>query len=308
MNPDGNGESNSQLETSRLPSLSALRCFEAAADAESFSRAADRLHLTHGAISRAVRQLEEELGVLLFERRSRRVFLTEAGKKLAQAVRDGFGMIETATRELREIGRNRPITVSCEPTLLMRWLIPRLPQFQVQHPNIAIHLVSGGGPVALGGDIDLAIRRNDFEWPAQYHSSRLFEEYIGPVCRADRVDQFIAAAGDDHPALRPEAIRLHTRTRLEAWTTWLRLSGTPSEQAPGQVFEHFYFSLQAAVAGVGVAIGPWHLVRDDLESGILTAPFGFTADDSAYYLLAPAPIAEGSPQALFREWLLIMAQ
>jgi LysR family glycine cleavage system transcriptional activator len=131
MNSDNNGDLESQIENSRLPSLSALRCFEAAAETESFSRAADRLHLTHGAISRAVRHLEEEIGVLLFERRSRRVFLTEAGRKLAHAVRDGFGMIETATRELRAHKRKRPIVVSCEPTLLMRWLIPRLPQFQM---------------------------------------------------------------------------------------------------------------------------------------------------------------------------------
>ncbi|MGR7923225.1 LysR family transcriptional regulator [Zobellella denitrificans] len=114
-------------------------------------RSAERLSLTHGAISRAVRLLEDELGVALFERRGRRVFLTDAGRKLAEAVRQGFGVIAATARELRESGKGRPLTISCEPTLLMRWLIPRLPQFQALHPDVSVQLVAGGGPVGFEG-------------------------------------------------------------------------------------------------------------------------------------------------------------
>jgi DNA-binding transcriptional LysR family regulator len=116
---------------SRLPSLVALRCFEAAAQLENFSRAADALHLTHGAVSRAVRLLEDELGVALFERRNRRAFRTEDGRTLARAVHEGLGLVRQATHALRQRARQPRVQVlSCEPTLLMRWRIPRWPDFQ----------------------------------------------------------------------------------------------------------------------------------------------------------------------------------
>ena len=292
------------MEAARLPSLTALRCFEAAARAASFSRAAEALHLTHGAISRAVRAIEDDLGVLLFERRSRRVFLTEAGRKLADAVREGFGVIETATRELRARSRDVPLVVSCEPTLLMRWLIPRLPAFHERHPDVPVHLVAGGGPVSLGSGIDLAIRRDDFTWPDHIHAVPLFKERIGPVCRADTVERFFEAGAAGPMRIRPATILLHTRSRPQAWDTWSTLAGRPCKTHSSQVFEHFYFSLQAAVAGIGVAIGPWHLVRDDLDSGILAAPFGFLEDGSGYSLLVPAAIKAGSSQSKLLDWLL----
>ncbi|WP_375056594.1 LysR family transcriptional regulator [Zobellella sp. DQSA1] len=303
MNADIYCEQNSQNKGARLPSLAALRCFEAAAGTESFSRAADRLNLTHGAISRAVRLLEDELGVALFERRGRRVFLTDAGRKLAEAVRQGFGVIAATTRELREWGQNRPLTISCEPTLLMRWLIPRLPQFQVLHPDVSVQLVAGGGPIGFDSGIDLAIRRNDFDWPAHYHAVRLFDERTGPVCRADRIADFIRKDEGGSASLRPDITRLHSRTRPEAWANWWRDIGEDSDEAPEQVFEHFYFSLQAAIAGIGVAIGPWSLVCDDINSGILAAPFGFRADGSGYYLLAPKAFGQSSSQGYFQRWL-----
>ena len=158
----------------------ALRCFEAAARHENFSRAADELCLTHGAVSRAVRLLEDGLGVALFQRRSRRVFLTDAGRKLAQAVHDGLGLMRHAAQELRtEAARARRWVLSCEPTLLMRWLIPRWPDFQARHAGVDIHLAAAGGPFSFDSGIDMAIRRNDFAWPAGYHAERLFAERWG---------------------------------------------------------------------------------------------------------------------------------
>ncbi|MFK0274952.1 LysR family transcriptional regulator [Ensifer sp. NPDC090286] len=305
MNSDEFGEFYSQIKAPRLPPLAALRCFEAAARLESFSRAADALHLTHGAISRAVRLIEDDLGVALFERRSRRVFLTEAGRKLATAVREGFGLVENAVREIREVSGTPALVVSCEPTLLMRWLIPRLPDFQVLHPDVSIHLVAGGGPVPLGRGIDLAIRRDDFPWPEGTHVVRLFPERIGPVCRADKVAAFFDAANAAcSPKLRKDAVPLHTRTRPEAWETWAKMVGCTAPEQRGHVFEHFYISLQAAIAGIGVAIGPWQLVRDDIDNGILAAPCGFFEDGSAYHLLSSAPIDARGPSAALRDWLL----
>lgn len=110
------------------------------------------------------------------------------------------------------------------------------------------------------------------------------------------------------PQLREDAVLLHTRTRPDAWETWARLADRSCEARRSQSFEHFYISLQAAIAGIGVAVGPWQLVRDDIDSGILTAPMGFTEDGTTYHLLAPAAIGEQGPHARLRDWLLAVAQ
>ena len=307
MKSDSNSDLNSPSNQARLPSLMALRCFEAAARLENFSHAAAELHLTPGAVSRAVRLLEDELGVDLFERRSRRVFLTDAGRLLAKAVADGLGLMARASDTLRASARQkRAWVLSCEPTLLMRWLIPRWPDFQARHPGVDVHLVAGGGPVSFGSDIDLAIRRDDFPWADSYHAEPLFVEKTGPVCRPDKAAHWFCT--DEGAAqLRAEAPRLHTRTRPGAWQEWALATGLSLPDAPEQTFEHFYFSLQAAVAGLGVAIGPWHLVRDDLDNGVLCAPSGFVEDGSGYCLLSPRPLLAGSPQARLLAWLRTLA-
>lgn len=281
----------------------ALRCFEAAARHENFSRAADELCVTHGAVSRAVRLLEDDLGVALFERRSRRVFLTDAGRKLARAVHDGLGLMRDAAHALRsEAAHARRWVLSCEPTLLMRWLIPRWPDFQARHAGVDIHLAAAGGPFSFDSGIDMAIRRNDFAWPDGYHAERLFMEKVGPVCRPDKVDTWFSARRGGR-TLKRDAPLLHTRTRPDAWQEWAAAANQPAGSGRGQTFDHFYFSLQAAVAGLGVAIGPWHLVRDDIESGVLVAPMGFVEDGSHYCLLTPAPVTDGSAQAELLAWL-----
>jgi DNA-binding transcriptional LysR family regulator len=306
MFADHDGEFNSPYGSVRLPSLLALRCFEAAARLEHFGRAADELHLTHGAVSRAVRLLEEELGLALFERCSRRVFLTDAGRKLARAVGEGLGMMRQAVGELRSsASQARRWVLSCEPTLLMRWLIPRWPEFQARHPELEVQLVAGGGAFSFAGGMDLAIRRDDFAWPAHYHAAPLFAEKIGPVCRPDQVKAWLSTRRVR--ALRAATPCLHTRTRPDAWQTWAGLAGQTLPTAAGQYFEHFYFSLQAAVAGLGVAMGPWQQVRDDVASGVLAAPLGFVEDGSRYYLLSPRPLPEQGPQADLLAWLRAMA-
>ncbi|GAB1479465.1 LysR substrate-binding domain-containing protein [Paracoccaceae bacterium] len=279
--------------------MPALVCFRAAADSESFSKAAEALNLTHGAVSRAVRLLEEDIGVRLFERRNRRVFLTDTGRDLAAVVTDGLGKIDAAVERLRKQRAERRVTVSCEPTLLMRWLIPRLPAFQASFPDVNVQLVAGGGPIALGSGVDVAIRRNDFEWPSNYFAERLFDEHIGPVCQPTKAGDFMTDG-----QIKPETPLLHTKTRRSAWRDWQRLTGCLETFGTDREFEHFYFSLQAAVAGLGVAVGPWHLVQDDIESGLLAAPLGFVADGTGYYLLSSSgPIDVGSDVAALRDWL-----
>lgn len=302
MKTDTLGDKNSQTAKRRLPPLSALRCFEMAARLESFTRAAAALHLTHGAISRAVGALEDDLQTALFERRSHRVFLTDAGRELLQTVENAFDQLETTARRLRTPSPSAPLVLSCEPTLLMRWLIPRIPAFYAAHPGISLQLVAGGGPFSFKDGIDLAIRRQDFPWPADAHADWLFDESVGPVCRPDRSAHW-APLHNGQPRLARDAPRLHSATRPQAWSHWLEATASPTPEPAEQVFEHFYFSLQAAVAGLGLAIAPWQLVRDDLQSGLLVAPWGFVPDGSAYYLLRrQTPEPDGAMTALLA-WL-----
>lgn len=262
--------------------------------------------MTHGAVSRAVRALEEELGVALFERRHRRVLLTAAGRKLFQATQQAFGILDHTALELRQQALDASLVLSCEPTLLMRWLIPRLPAFQQAHPDINLQLVAGGGPFSFHDGITAAIRRNDFDWGKQVHSLALFSEKVGPVCQPGALARMTIAEGS-LLSLRPGAKLLHAATRPDAWWHWAQQQGMALVGHPEQRFDHFYFSLQAAVAGLGIAMGPWLQVRDDLAAGLLSAPFGFMPDGSGYYLLSPQPIVPGSALARLAEWLRLTA-
>lgn len=303
MFSDKDSESDSPLFSPRLPSLLALRSFEAAARLENFSHAAAELHLTHGAVSRAVRLLEDELGVPLFERRSRRVFLTDDGHTLSRAVSEGLGTIQKAVNDLQSRSRQQHrLVLSCEPTLLMRWLIPRWPAFQAQYTGTEIHLAAGGGTFSFTSGVDLAIRRDDFAWPQNYYSAPLFTEKVGPVCRIDKVSEWFVSTADTIQ-LSSDAEPLQTRTRPKAWQEWASAAGIAMTHNDGQIFDHFYFSLQAAVAGLGVAIGSWYQVCDDLNNGVLAAPLGFVEDGSRYYLLSPVPFEQGSPQTRLLTWL-----
>ncbi|AEI81402.1 transcriptional regulator LysR family [Cupriavidus necator N-1] len=161
-----------------------IRFFEAAARHESFVRAAEELHLTHGAVSRQIRQLEDTLGVALFERRNRGVFLTEAGRTLFAASTQSMEVLAGAAARIRTQPPGRALVLSCEPTIAMRWLIPRLPRFAARHPDIPLHLMAAGGPIDFTrSGADLALRRNDFAFDARWHAREVAQERVGPVCR-----------------------------------------------------------------------------------------------------------------------------
>lgn len=291
----------------RQLSLGGLRCFEAAAHKESFTQAAISLSLTHGAVSRAVRVLEDELGVALFERRHRRVFLTDAGRKLYQAAQQAFAILEQTAQELYLQAQEAPIVLSCEPTLLMRWLIPRLPVFQRALPDVNLQLVAGGGPFSFRDGITVAIRRNDVAREGHMQITPLFVEKIGPVCKPEMSTKFIEGSGTNI-RIRDDALLLHTLTRPHAWSDWAKSQGVSLTKQPQQYFDHFYFSLQAAVAGMGMSMAPWQHVRDDIATGLLTAPFGFQQNGSGYCLLTKHKVVSGSPLDRVIAWLQANAE
>ncbi|MGX1018362.1 DNA-binding transcriptional LysR family regulator [Pseudomonas sp. Y3 TE3536] len=277
----------------KLPPLNAFRYFDIAAETESFVRAAERLHVTHGAVSRQVRLLEESLGIELFERRNRAIFLTAAGRALHGTTQAMFEQLEGAVQCLQQQELDNVLVLSCEPTIAMRWLIPRLPRFHSAHPDLQLHLVAAGGPLDFArSGVDLALRRDDFHWDRQLHHRKICDEWIGPVCRPGD------ATGLDGQRL------LHSRTRPSAWPTWLRLSERRAGHTERSDYEHFYLSIQAASAGLGLAMGSALMVRDELDSGQLQAPFGFLRDGSAYHLLSPQPLDEGGKRQRFAEWVI----
>jgi len=254
---------------SRLPSLTALRAFEAAVRHKSMRRAADELCVTHGAVSRHVRSLEEEFGFPLFYRSARAIMPTEEGVRLAAILGDGFGIIAEGIRRLRP----GPIVVSCAASLVTRWLIPRLRNFKNLHPAIDLRLSAGLGPVDMGREgISVVVRNDGVKPPPGVVVSPIMREQIGLVCSPDYARDHEFTTADDLPRLS----RLSTRSRPDAWQDWHLSYGLATQPlTPHEEFDEFYLLFQAAECGLGVAIGIRYLVEEDLKSGRLVAPLGF---------------------------------
>jgi DNA-binding transcriptional LysR family regulator len=278
----------------QLPSLNALRAFEAAGRHGRMTLAAGELHVTHSAVSRQVQHLEQLLGVALFEGPKNALRLTEAGSRLMLGLTPAFDQLDLAVRSVADTA-DGTLDVSCPGTFTMRWLIPRLYRFRQAHPGIDVRLSASSNPVDMARDsFDVAIRAGAGPWPAELEATHLFDEQIGPVAA---------------PTLAPDIIRniaavplLHSRTRRHAWRDWSRRAGKHADGAAGDEYEHFYFMLEAASAGLGVCIAPWPMVADDLRAGTLAAPLGFIPSGQEYVALRRP--RQHRKSALFCEWLL----
>ncbi|MBY0320207.1 MAG: transcriptional regulator GcvA [Reyranella sp.] len=285
----------------RLPPLKALPAFEEAARQLSFSAAARELNLTHGAISRQMKSLETHLGVRLFRRLNRRIELTDAGAAFLPAVRTSLDVVEASAARLSTATRQGPLVVSCLPTFMMRWLIPRLYDFNARHPAIDVRLSASSAWVDFAREgVDVAIRIGAGPWPDGIEAQAFMNEEIGPVC-----SPALAERGKLRmPADLGRHTLLHTETRADAWADWLGRSKTAHvDIGKGQRFEHFYFLLEAAVAGLGVAVAPRPLVMEDLKLGRLVAPFGFVKSGRQYCLLYPSELATVPKIRTFRSWI-----
>jgi LysR family transcriptional regulator, glycine cleavage system transcriptional activator len=277
----------------------------------SFSAAAEELHLTHGAVSRQVKALEDYLGVRLFRRLNRRVELTEAGTTLLPAVQTAFQVLETSAAQVAGRSRQGPLVVSCLATFMIRWLIPKLYGFSSVHPQVEMRLSGAQVEVRLSGSfapvdftrdgIDVAIRVGNPPWPKGIDAHAFLEDYIGPVCSP----ALLTRHGLRHPSDLQRHTLLHTESRPDAWRDWLDRSDVADvEVAAGTRFEHTYFLLEAAIGGLGVGIGSYPLVEEDLKNGRLLAPFGFLPSGRSYYLLHPSQSAVVPKVKAFQSWIL----
>lgn len=271
--------------TQRLPPLAALRAFEAAARLGRMTAAADELCVSPGAVSRQVRQLEQHLGLALFAGTKARPTLTAAARTLQPALTQAFEQIQEAVRSLSD-AHEGPLDVACFSTFTVKWLIPRLFDFHALHPGIDIRLRTtdtdtGTDAAREGCDLLItAITHDSGEALADNETSLpLFAEYLGPVmspAMAGRIQQ---------PEDLASLPLLHTRGRRNAWDLWAASMDMALPGAAGPVYEHYYFTLEAALRGLGAAVAPWHLVMDDVQAGRLAAPFGFTASGYRYLAL-----------------------
>ena len=283
------------MKRSDIPSLDDLRAFEAVARLGSVRLAGDHLALTHGAISRRINKLSEDLGIGLFERSGRRLRLTPAGETLHLTLGRFFAELTATVSNLRAVeAKQSALVLSCEPSVAMRWLIPRLGSFQESFPDIAVHLSVAGGPVEFRRDrIDLAIRRLDFALPDAWNVRLLFEERVGPVMAPQLVVAF----------QHNRYIALGSKTRPEAWPQWLAahpIVGQPNEV---RFFDHHSLAVEAASAGLGVALSPFVLATNDIERERLIAPMEFHADGTSYGLIWTGKPEQPDSISKFSNWL-----
>ncbi|NVN80672.1 MULTISPECIES: LysR family transcriptional regulator [unclassified Vibrio] len=262
--------------------LKAFHVFHVAAHSTSYSEAAEKLNITHGAVSKQIKVLENHLSQTLFYKQGRNVCLTKEGELLKGYTEQAFQALDTGVQKLNQLN-NHALEVSCEPTLTMRWLMPRLGDFYAES-GIDVRLSTAGGAVNLDATgLDMAIRRDDFKLTESYEQIPLVEEWVGPVCSPDYWQQVKNNLGD--------VKLLHSNTRLNAWSDWGAItedtgnSGELSKSAANQTFAHFYFCFQAAVDGLGIALGSYPLIADDIERGNLIAPFSFVPSGHQYILL-----------------------
>ena len=287
---------------SRLPPLNAIKAFEAAARHGSFTRAAAELNVTHGAVSRQIRLLEDWLGTRLFQRTSRNAVLTQVGTDLLAEAGPALDRLAAVSQRLQN--RAPPagvLRVSALPTFAMRWLIPRLPDFQRHHPDMELRIVTASTSIEqFGMDVNAVISGPSHQ--PGWVGNRFLGEARLPVLSPDLMKKCPLRT----PADLEQHTLLHAATLRDAWPRWLAAANVPDlKPKRDQVFEHFYFAIQAALEGLGVLIGPVALISDELRAGRLVAPIAEPATRTrGYFFYAPVESSETSVIAAFRKWLI----
>lgn len=285
-----------------LPSLNAVRSFVAVARHLSFTKAAADLSVTQGAVSRMMQTLHADLGVELFRRVGRGIELTPTGEAFYSEASQALDRIASAARAARQQDGG-VLRVSALPTLAQRWLVPRLKRFQAENPDILVDVsVSEHNVDFTKEPMDVAIRFGVAGWPGSV-TTPLMAETIGVFCAPSLLEQGPPLR---HPSDLPRHRLLQHTTRPDSWRGYLGAFGlTLPESALSLGFEHFFMIIEAASAGMGVALLPIFLVQDDLTSGRLVQPFSETLRQRGSYFIAHAPGAERARRVRqFKAWLL----
>ncbi|MEC9367322.1 MAG: transcriptional regulator GcvA, partial [Pseudomonadota bacterium] len=284
----------------------ALRAFETAARTLNFTRTAEELGQTQGAISHQIREMEARLGTRLFERQPRGLALTDAGRRYVPYVREAMERLRAGEDALRGPAATAVLTVSVSPNFAAKWLVPRLGRFLADHPEIDLRLSASIQHVDFAReDIDVAIRHGNGDWP-HLEVARLCSETVGPMCSPALLPdgRRFASAGDfaGH-------VLIHDNSRA-GWRDWLAARGLPTTQAEhGPIFSQTSLAIDAAVAGQGIVLARSALAALDLVSNRLVRPLpDETPAAFAYWIVAPKSGATRPKVARFRDWLLEQAR
>jgi LysR family glycine cleavage system transcriptional activator len=286
----------------RLPPLNALKAFEAAARHESFTRAAEELCVTQGAVSHQVKALEAELGVKLFNRERQRLIITGAGRDYLGVVRDALDRIAVGTERLVQRQSSGVLTVSTSPDFAAKWLVHRLGRFAEAYPEVDLRVSATMHHVDFAReDVDLAVRHGDGNWPGN-DVIRLSPEQLFAVCSPKLLSgrHRLAKPSD---VLKFPLLHLDDRT---AWAKWLEVAGfADAELSQGPVLNRASMVIDAAVDGQGIALARTTLAAWDLISGRLVRPFNDTLPLSrTYWIVCPKATSALPKITTFRDWLL----
>ena len=288
----------------RLPPLNALKAFEAAARHESFTRAAEELCVTQGAVSHQVKALEAELGIKLFNRERQRLIITEAGRDYLTVLRDAFDRMAVGTERLIQRQSAGVLTVSTSPDFAAKWLVHRLGRFAEAHSGIDLRVSATLHHVDFAReDVDLAVRHGDGSWPG-LDVVRLSSEQLFVVCSPKLLSgrQRVSKPSD---VLKFPLLYLDDR---KTWSKWLEAAGIDAELPQGPVLNRASMVIDAAVDGQGIALARTTLAAWDLLNGRLVRPFAETLRLSkTYWIICPKATSKLPKIAIFRDWLLAEA-
>ena len=287
-----------------FPSMSMLMAFDSAARMGSFSAAARELNLTQGAISRQIHALENQLGVALFKRAGKTVQLTEVGKVYLQEIHTALRTIRNASLNAITSPLSGILNLAVLPTFGTRWLMPRFSSFLKKHPDITVNFVTKLTPFDFQGEnVHSAIHYGEPDWPDTTSTFLMGEKAI-PVCSPNLLERHPIRNAEDMSSLP----LLHLTSRPNAWKDWFALNNIVLPQNHGMLFEQFSIVIQAAVAGIGMALLPIFLIQNELDRGelMMIQNLPLISSRSAYYLVTPTDKSDYAPVVAFRNWLLEM--
>ena len=293
------------MDLRQLPALNALRAFEAAARHESFSRAADELFVTHGAVSHQIRALETELAVSLFARDGKRVRLTDRGRQYAAEVRAALLALAESTRRIRSGDRDRRLIVSMLSSFSARWLTPRVGRFIEKHPEVDLELLSTNALTDFTrDDVDVAIRFGYGKY-AGLHAEELLDEVFFPACSP-------SFKGGELPRVPRDLEKMPLlRSDDELWRPWFDAAGLTDVPEPkrGVLYEDSSNLLQAAIDGQGIALVRRSLAMQEILAGRLVRLFNIDGPSPwKYYFVCPHALLQTQRVQAFREWVFTEAE
>ncbi len=290
----------------KIPALNALKAFEIAGSTGSFTRAAEQLNVTQSAVSRQVRQLEEQIGEELLIRRHHHLELTRAGRKLLDALNQSFDRIELAVRAIQQKSHLNRLRVNAPPTFTSRWLLPRLGRLREQHPELELSITTRlQDSLAETGTLDCAIRFGNGEWE-QLGATLLMQERHIAVCSPGLLAS--VQGNGEAPDLERMTL-LHVlaseERRYQTWQHWLDAAGIRGvDTRGGYEFDLLDLAIRAALDGLGITIADWHMVTRELAAGQLTQVLNVHVEGhQSYWLVTRPEQAESAALRTFQTWL-----